>query len=68
MKKDGKISVRKIQIGILFCIAFIAVFVWAITVSSNRGHNLRVALLDVGQGPALRSFSEAGDSILIHVL
>jgi len=52
-EKNGKISVRKIQIGALFCIAFFAAFVWVITLSSNRGHNLRVAFLDVGQGDAI---------------
>jgi hypothetical protein len=56
MKPTGKISVRKIQVRILFCIALIAVFVWAAVLSENRGHLLRVAFLDVGQGPALRSF------------
>lgn len=53
MKPAGKITVRNIQIGVLFCAAFIAVFVWVITLSSNHGHNLRVTFLDVGQGDAI---------------
>jgi beta-lactamase superfamily II metal-dependent hydrolase len=57
MKKDAKISVRKIQIRVILGSAFIAVFVWSVVVSENRGHNLRVAFLDVGQG----------DAILMHV-
>jgi len=65
MKKDGKISVRKIQIGILFGIAFIAVFVWAITLSSNRGRLLRVAFLDVGQGDAILIEAPNGNRVLI---
>jgi hypothetical protein len=55
MKPAGKISARKIQIGILFGIAFIGVFVWVIALSENRGRMLRVVFLDVGQGLALRS-------------
>jgi hypothetical protein len=53
MKKDGKISVRKIQFGALFGLAFIAVFVWSVVASENRERNLRVAFLDVGQGDAI---------------
>jgi len=65
MKKDGKITVRKIQIGVLFSIAFIAVFVWVITLSSNCGHNLRVAFLDVGQGDAILITAPNGNRVLI---
>lgn len=65
MKPAGKITVRKIQIGILFCIAFIAVFVWAIALSSNRGHNLRVVFLDVGQGDAILIESPNGNRVLV---
>ena len=65
MKKDGKISVRKIQVGVLLCIAFIAVFVWVITLSSNRGHLLRVAFLDVGQGDAILIEAPSGNRVLI---
>jgi competence protein ComEC len=65
MKSAKKISVRKIQLGILFSIAFIAVFVWTITLSSNRGHNLRVAFLDVGQGDSIFIEAPNGNRVLI---
>jgi len=53
MKKDAKISVRRIQFGALALLAFIAVFVWSVATSENRGHNLRMAFLDVEQGDAI---------------
>lgn len=65
MKTNGKISVRKIQIGIIFGLAFIAVFVWVITLSSNRGHLLSVAFLDVGQGDAILIEAPNGNRVLI---
>jgi competence protein ComEC len=65
MKTNGKISVRKIQVGILFGITFIAVFVWVIALSSNRGHELRVVFLDVGQGDAIFIEVPNGNRVLI---
>jgi competence protein ComEC len=65
MKKDGKISVRKIQFGALFGLAFIAVFVWSVVASENRERNLRVAFLDVGQGDAIYIQAPNGNSALI---
>ncbi|MFA6565790.1 MAG: MBL fold metallo-hydrolase, partial [Candidatus Paceibacterota bacterium] len=65
MKPAGKISIRKIQIGALLLLAFIAVFVWVIAASENRGHMLRVAFLDVGQGDAIFIEAPNGNSALI---
>jgi competence protein ComEC len=65
MKKDGKISVRKIQVAILFGIAFIAIFVWIAALSENRGRNLRVVFLDVGQGDSILIEAPNGNRVLI---
>ncbi len=60
-----KISVRKIQIGVLLFLTVITLFVWFIVVSENRGHNLRVTFLDVGQGDAILIEAPNGNRVLI---
>lgn len=65
MKPIKKISVRKIQIGILLGVTFIAVLVWTSAISEDRGRMLRVAFLDVGQGDAIYIEAPNGNSALI---
>ncbi len=60
-----KISVRKIQLGIIVFLAVVSVFVCMVAASKDRGHNLRVTFLDVGQGDAILIEAPNGNRVLI---
>jgi competence protein ComEC len=65
MKINGKISVRKIQFGALLFLTVTAALVWFAVFSEDRGRDLRVVFLDVGQGDAILIEAPNGNRALI---